>query len=159
MAVSSRPSGFLRLAVRRWVPYAVLIGGCLLTLGVAGYISVTARARTEADLLARHATFLNDAESTREQLEARVSVYLELLRAGAALLATRTELSPREFRSFVAGLQLPERYVGMEAIGFAEHVEPSRLLSLRRELALDGVRRLARWRPTPQAEYYPVVYL
>jgi signal transduction histidine kinase/ActR/RegA family two-component response regulator len=141
------------------VPYAVLIGGCLLTLGIAGYISVTARARTEADLLARHATFLNDAESTREQLEARVSVYLELLRAGAALLATRTELSPREFRSFVAGLHLPERYVGMEAIGFAEHVQANRLPSFRRGMALDGVRRLARWRPTPQAEYYPVVYL
>lgn len=159
MAVRPRPSGFLRLAVRPWVPYAVLIGGCLLTLGVAGYISVTARARTEADLLARHATFINDAENTREQLEARVNVYLELLRAGAALLATRTELTPREFRSFVSGLQLPERYVGMEAIGFAERVEANRLAVFRREMALDGVRRLSRWRPTPQAEYYPVVYL
>ena len=159
MAVVPRPSGFSRLAVRRWVPFAVLIGGCLLTLGVASYISVAASARTEADLLARHATFLNDAQNTREQLEARVNVYLELLRAGGALLATRTELSPREFRSFVAGLQLPERYVGMEAIGFAERVEASRLPSFRRGMALDGVRRLARWRPPRQDEYYPIVFL
>ena len=148
-----------RFALRRWVPFAVFAGACVLSAGASWYVSVTTAARAQAQLRAENATFLNDAHKTREQLSARVNVYLEVLRAGAALLATRTELSAGDFQSFVAGLQLPDRFVGMEAIGFAQRVPAQRLEGFQREVALDGVTRLARWRPEPRTEYYPLVFI
>jgi signal transduction histidine kinase/CheY-like chemotaxis protein len=148
-----------RFAVRRWVPPAVFAGACLLSACAAWYVSITTSARAHAQMGAENAVFVNDAQKTREQLAARVNAYLEVLRAGAALFATRTEISRGDFQSFVAGLQLADRFVGMEAIGFAQRVPARGARSFQRELALDGVTRLRRWRPGSNTEYYPLVFL
>src|SRR5215203_4835981 len=54
------------------------------------------------------------------------------VRIAAAQLAASNEISHVEFRAFVAGLQLRERYPALEAIGFAPRIARPRLEAFRR---------------------------
>jgi signal transduction histidine kinase len=148
-----------RFTVRRWVPYSVLAITCALTALAGWYVSATMAERDRADLLVSRARFVNDAEKTRQQIEVRLNTYLEVIRAGAALMAANHELTPFEFRAFVAGLDLPERFPGMQAMGFAQRVSSRSVRSFRRMASLDGITRLRRWNPEGSNEYFPVVYL
>jgi CHASE1-domain containing sensor protein len=72
----------------------------------------------------------------REQLiDIRLNTYIELLRAGAALFAASDKLTGDEFRAFVRGLRVHERYPGIQAIGFAVRIGPERLQAVESQLA------------------------
>ena len=141
-----------RLAGQRSVPYVLLTIGCVLTLIAGWYVAST----TEAAIEAR---FLTDADQTRRQIEARLNVHFDTARAGAALLSASHEVSAADFRAFVAGLRLPERYPGMAGMGFAEHVTRQRLPAFLRSVRLDGLRSLDVWPPGSRADYDPVLFM
>ena len=145
--------------LRWWVPYALfaLIGA--LTLGATWYVFVTTNARIRATSLTAQARFLTEADKTRQQIQVRLNTNIEIIRAGAALLTASNEISHVEFRTFVAGLQLRERYPGMDAIGFAPHLVPGELDSFRRAVTHDGITGFDTWRPPVQSAYYPVLLL
>lgn len=125
MVGKSHPGTTLRQWVlRRWVPHALFTLGCVLSLAATWYVSSTTEARIEAAYLNDRARFLTEAENTRQQIQVRLNTDVELIRAGAALLAASNEISQVEFRTFVAGLQLRRRYSGMAAMGFAPRVRP-----------------------------------
>lgn len=158
-SLSDEVSKSRRLTVRRWVPYSVLLITCALTALASWYVSATMAERDRADLLVSRARFVNDAEKTRQQIEVRLNTYIEVIRAGAALMAANHELTPFEFRAFVAGLDLPARFPGMQAMGFAQRVSSRSVRAFRRMASLDGITRLRRWNPEGSSEYFPVVYL
>ena len=148
-----------RPILRRWVPFGVLAITCAVSGFASLYVAATTEARRQANAVAARARFVNDAENTRQRIDVRLTTYIEVIRAAAALLAASNELTPYEFRAFVAGLNLPERFPGMEAIGFAQRVPARNVRAFRRMAALDGITRLRNWNPEPKSEYYPVVYL
>ena len=148
-----------RWVLRRWVPYALFTLACVLSLAATWYVFATTEARIEAAYLNDRSKFLNEAEKTREQIQVRLNTDVELIRAAAALLAASNEISQTEFRTFVSGLQLRVRYPGMEAMAFAPRVRQQDLRAFRRAVDLDGITGLRAWRPEPQMEYHPVLFL
>src|SRR5262245_33303936 len=141
-----------RLALRRWVPYTLWALACALSVVASWYVASTNEIRTQTE-------FLSDAESARQQIQGRIDAHLDLLRAGAALLTASNEISAIEFADFVAGLQLKERYPGLQGIGFAQRVPERGLRSFIRAMDLDGVSDLAVWPPGPRPHYDMVVFL
>jgi signal transduction histidine kinase len=124
----------------------------MLAAAAGWYVSSNAEARIQAE-------FLIDAEETLHQIQVRLDTYIEVVRAGAALLAADNEINGAEFRAFVARLQLRERYPGMEGIGFSQLVRRRELRSVLRALDLDGVTRLRIWPPGERPEYHTVISL
>ena len=160
MGVNRYPGATLRRWVlRSWVPYTLFALVCAFTIAATWYMFSTNDARTKAANLTAQARFVTEADKTREQIQVRLDTNLEIIRAGAALLAASNEISHVEFRAFVGGLQLRERYPGIAAIGFAPRVPSQRLRAFRRAVVLDGVADLRTWRPPPQPEYHPLIFL
>jgi signal transduction histidine kinase/ActR/RegA family two-component response regulator len=160
MAAKHRSGTTLRQWVlRRWTPYALFALVTALAVSATWYVSITTNARIKATQLTSEARFFAEADKTRQQIQVRLNTNIEIIRAGAALLAASNEISHLEFRTFVAGLQLQERYPGMEAIGFAPRVRAEELQAFRRAVDLDGIHNLRLWRPPAQLEYHPVLFL
>ena len=158
---AKNPSGttLRQWVLRRWVPYALLALVSALAVAASWYVARTTDARIKATHLTSEAKFLAEADKTRQQIQVRLNTNVEIIRAGAALLAASNEISHVEFRTFVEGLHLRERYPGMEAIGFAPRILARELREFRRAVDLDGIRSLRSWRPPPQLEYHPVLFL
>lgn len=144
-----------RLYLRRVVPYALLVVACALSVMASRYIFTTARATEDAQ--ARSA-FLINAQQTRRQIENRLSSYIEVVRAGAVLLSADNEINGVDFRRFVAGLKLPERFPGVGGIGFAECVRRRDLGRFLRLMDLDG-NPIRVWPREVRARYCPTVFL
>jgi signal transduction histidine kinase/ActR/RegA family two-component response regulator len=157
---AKKPPGTLlrRWVLRRWVPYALFVLGCVLSVGASWYVSSATAAQIRAAHLSDQATFIREADRARQQIQVRLDTNVELIRAGAALLAASNEISEREFRAFVAGLQLRPR-PGIDGMGFAQRVHRAALPRFRRALELDGITSLRGWQPGLQDEYHPVLFL
>ena len=154
-----RSLAFRKWVLRRWVPYALFALACVLSLVASWYVSSATAAQVRAARLTDQAKFQTEAEKTRQQIQVRLNTNIELIRAGAALLAASNEISHVEFRRFVTGLQLRERYTGMEAIGFAQRVRRQQLQRFSSSVQLDGVAAPQISSPSVQAEYHPVLFL
>ena len=140
------------LSMRRWTPALLLALGCLLSFGVSWFVHATEVARARA-------AFEADAQDTRRQIQNALDTYVEVIRAATALLAGNNQINPAEFRAFVAGLQLADRYPALEGIGFSPRVSRGNLSSFVRALRLDGVTRFQVWPAGARQEYYPIIFL
>jgi len=146
------PGGMRRgLSLRPWVPYVLLALGCQLSIGAAWFVSSTdeARART---------AFEADAHETRDQIQSGLNAYIEVVRAGTALLAASNEINFTEFRAFVTGLELAERYRGLEGLGFSQPVHQQDLRSFLRAIRLDGITPFRMWPVNGSVEHRPVIF-
>ena len=139
---------------RRSVPYALFAVGCLITAIASAYLSRTAVA--DADARAR-AEFLADTDQMRRQIQSGLNSYVEVIRAGAVLLSADNEINGAEFRRFVAGLRIPDRYPGLEGIGFTQCLRARDLNRFLRLLDLDG-NRIRVWPAQPRATYCPTLF-
>lgn len=144
-----------KLFLRRSVPYGLFALTCGLAAAASWYVSSTAAATAEAQA---KSGFVADAEQTQRQMQAGVDTYLEVVRVGAALFSGDNEINGAEFRRFVSGLQLPQRYPGIEGIGFAQCVGRQNLGRLLRIIDLDG-NRVSVWPPATQATVCPTIFL
>ncbi len=81
-----------------------------------------------------------------------------MVRAGAVLLSADNEINGLEFRRFVHGLELPERYPGMEGIGFAQCLPRQNLRRFLRIMDLDG-NTINVWPKTAHDQRCPTVFL
>jgi signal transduction histidine kinase len=117
----------------------VLLIGITLTLLGTFYVLRTGRARDEL-------RFRSVAEETRHLVEIRLNTYIEVLRATVALFGASDHVTGDEFRAFVSHLRLPERYPGIQGIGFAVRV-PS------------GDITVPIWPEGERSEYTSVLYL
>ena len=147
-----------RLLLRGWIPYALLALACALSVAASWYVDRTARARMEVKSIADNATFRTDAEKIRQQIEFRLNTYVEIARAGAALLGTSAEISEPDFRGFVSGLELRERYPGMVGIGFAPRVLDQHRGEFVRLVSLDTARQFQIWPAEARPESHPVLF-
>ena len=140
-----------RLSLRRWVPYALLVLGCQVSIGAAWFVSSTDELRARTAFQAR-------AQQTRQQIQSALNAYIEVVRAGTALLAAKNEINFTEFRAFVTGLDLGERYRGLEGIGFAQQLKQPDVGSFVRAIRLDGVTAFRIWPASRDAELRPVLF-
>jgi signal transduction histidine kinase len=136
----------------QWVPFTVLVLGCVLT---ATAVTTIATRQEVATASAFHADTLAVQRVTQVQLDTVVAV----THAAAALLAASPEINFREFRAFVSGLQLRERYVGVDGIGFAPRVPAGSVRTFVRSISLDGIGNLKVRPEGDRSEYFPAVLL
>ena len=138
--------------LQQWVPFTVLVLGCVLT---ATAVTTIATRQEVATANAFRADTLAVQRVTQVQLDTVVAV----THAAAALLAASPEINFREFRAFVSGLQLRERYVGVDGIGFAPRVSAGSLRPFVRAVSLDGIANLKVRPEGNRREYFPAVLL
>lgn len=105
-----RFSGIYR-ALRSAIPWFALGGALALTATtwIAMERGRTAHARMHFNL---------SSQAAAEQLSSRVAAYEEILRAGAARVASTPATTPPEWYQFVSYLQLPERFPAMPRIEY-----------------------------------------
>ena len=138
--------------LQQWVPFTVLVLGCVLT---ATAVTTIATRQEVATANAFRADTLAVQRVTQVQLDTVVAV----THAAAALLAASPEINFREFRAFVSGLQLRERYVGVDGIGFAPRVASGSLRTFVRSISLDGITNLKVRPDGNRGEYFPAALL
>jgi signal transduction histidine kinase/ActR/RegA family two-component response regulator len=124
----------------------------VLAVYAAAYVSATAESR-------RSDEFMADAEETRTQIGLRLETYVEVVRAGTALLAASNEIHHADFRAFVRRLALGERYPGLQGIGFSPRVAHADLREFFSAVELDGVEPLRIEPDGGRDEYQPVLFV
>lgn len=100
-------------ALRAAIPWGVL--ALALAISAAGW-SALERSRLQD----ARSKFERRTETAMAVLRARAVSYEEILRSAAAHVASSSRLSQREWHDFVDYLQLPERFPGIQSIGYAE---------------------------------------
>lgn len=100
------------------------------------------------------------AGSIRDQIEGRMRDYEQVLRGGAGLFNASGKVTRREWRRYVAELDLSERYPGIQGVGFAPYLrtgaEKRNYVASARQQGFDGFQI----RPPGTRDYYvPVTYL
>ena len=96
-------------------PWIALITALALT--VASWVGVERNRYDDA-----RTQFERRTETAVASIRARMLAYEQILRSGAAHMASSPTVSREQWRSFVATLQLGERFPGIQALGFAEQL-------------------------------------
>lgn len=112
------PSGRLqatRHALRSPFPWIALSVALVLTL--AGWLALLRSDRLDARQM-----FERRAETAVAAVRSRMVAYEQVLRSGAAYMASSSSISREDWRRFIGNLQLDERFPGIQSVGYAEHV-------------------------------------
>ncbi|MBA3231896.1 MAG: CHASE domain-containing protein [Acidobacteria bacterium] len=102
---------------RAALPSVILAAGLALTLLGAWYAHREGRSQEALE-------FANVAATVQHAIEGRLEAYVAMLRGGTGLFAGSDDVSPAEFRAYVARLELPWRYPGVQGIGFSQIIGP-----------------------------------
>ena len=150
-------SGLARLGhhlLRGAAAYGVLLIALLLT-GLAWYY---VRQSVEAQTQVR---FDETTQATQEAMERRTKAYLDAIFGVRGLFYASRSVDREEWESYVRSLEPDERLKGLQAIAFAEYVEPEEREAFVREAREEGLPRL---RPDlrPDGErpaYFPLDFM
>jgi len=132
-----------------------LLGALLsLSVGVGLYVS-TARA-IENDAQTR---FMHMARNVQGILDGRINTYANLLRGTASLFLANERVTREQFRSYVAGLDLPEQFPGVQSINFAHYLTDAERDEFEARVLqnIDGRGRNARIMPPGRRAEYTVL--
>lgn len=141
-----------RFDIHRSVPFVVLALGCVMTATAVTTIATRQQAAIAS-------AFHSDTITVQRVLQVQLDTMVAVTHAASALLAASPEINFIEFRAFVSGLQLRDRYPGLEGIGFAPRVDRSGLRAFVKAASLDGVAN-SKVRPAGvRTEYFPAVLL
>jgi diguanylate cyclase (GGDEF)-like protein len=138
-------------ALRSPIPWVALTAALALT--VAGWIGLERNRYDEA-----RAQFERRTETAEAAIRMRMLSYEQILRSGAARIASAPGTSRREWRDFIAHLQLEERFPGIQAIGFGERVKAGELEAHNRRMRAEGIPDYEIRPPGERPEYFPVVF-
>ncbi|MBX3661070.1 MAG: EAL domain-containing protein [Burkholderiales bacterium] len=135
-------------------PGVLLTAGLFLALTLFGWQLVRGLERESIE--ERFSARIAEVEL---RLKSRLTDYEEALRSAAALMLASDAVSREEWRTFARGLQLVDRYPGVQGLGYAQRLQPHEV-----QAHIDAVRRegLADYRLWPAGqrdEYTAIVYL
>ena len=134
----------------------------IATLTLAVFISLTlAGWSIVQDLEERNENTQFDkvlAEVIRK-IEHHFSGYEQVLKGGAGLLLASDSVSRNDWRTYVTALRIDDNYPGIEGIGFAKYIPPSKLAAHIEEVRAEGFPSYKVWPEGSRQEYTSVVYL
>jgi len=138
---------------RSWELWVVLALSLLLT-GMAWWLL-----NDQVERLA-DARFRARARDLTTGIVTRLDSYEQMLRGGAALVdASGGRVSRAEWRTYVAGLHVEDRYPGIQGIGYARRVNAADLEAHEAAVRAEGFHGYHVTPEGPRAEYFPVIYL
>lgn len=137
---------------RTWIPYFVLVVTLLLTALASYTVERTSKSK---ELL----RFQNAIERTTDGIEKRLNTYLALLRAGRGLFAANQTVSREQFHQFIYNLELPERYPGIQGIGFSVRVNPEEIERILAEIQAQNPGGLGIRPEYERSEYHAIFYI
>ncbi|GMU22924.1 MAG: hypothetical protein AMXMBFR13_30080 [Phycisphaerae bacterium] len=137
---------------RLWVPAFVLALGILLTVVMTGLLLSMARARDAA-------RFEHLVEQTANGVKSHLDTYVALLRGAQGLFAASEQVYREEFRAYVDRLDLPQRYPGIQGIGFTRRLAPADVAEFINSQRAVGLDRFRVWPENERPEYHTIVYL
>jgi signal transduction histidine kinase len=117
------------------------------------------RAARERELKAAHTEFRASCQEIVELVQQRLVNYELTIRGGAALFASVTRPSPRQWQAYVDGLDLPERFPAMTGLGYAAYVDPHTLMQLQLDARAAGRGLFTVWPHGVREHYAPIFYL
>jgi diguanylate cyclase (GGDEF)-like protein/PAS domain S-box-containing protein len=127
-----------------------------IALGTGLALTLLAWSYTRQDLERQlRLEFDGEVSQLRADLQARVTVHIQVLRAAAALFAASDEVTRKDWHDFVAGLRLERDYPGMQALAFARSVRHEELSGLVAGIRTGGIADFA-VRPAGRRERYVV---
>ncbi len=106
--------GHLRRAA---AAYAVLLVALVLTL--LAYYYVQQNVKVEA-----RGRFDETARAARDALDRRMNSYVDAMLGARALFYSSSSVRREEWSGYAKGIELEERYEGMQVLGYAKRVEP-----------------------------------
>ncbi len=104
----------------------------------------------------RFERYVQQAEA---RIQERMSTYVALLEAGAALFVASEDVSRQEFATFVARLQVEERYPGIQGIGYSARLAPGERDALLERMRASGITEFHLWPDKPREEVHAIVFL
>jgi signal transduction histidine kinase/sensor domain CHASE-containing protein len=139
----------------RAIKLGSLLGALLsLSVGVALYVS-TAQA-IENDAQTR---FTHMARNVQSILDGRINTYANLLRGTASLFLANDKVTREQFRNYVAGLDLPTQFPGVQSINFAHYLTDAERDEFEAHVLhdIDGRGRNAKIKPGDRRAEYTVL--
>ncbi len=119
----------LRLAA---VAYGVLLISLLLTGLAWYYVRYTVQAENRV-------RFEDTVQATQAAVDRRTDAYLNSMFGARGLILASKEVGREEWERYVRGIGTESRLEGMQALGFAERVEPEERASFVREAREEGL--------------------
>jgi signal transduction histidine kinase len=103
--------------------------------------------------------FAGVADGVQHAIENRLETYIAMLRGAAGLFAAGEDVAPADFRAYVARLELPTRYPGIQGIGFSQVVPHDARDAVAERIRDTGVS--FNYRPPPQGKgtIHAIIYL
>src|SRR5688572_13463106 len=119
------------------------------------------RAARERELRAAEAEFISKSAEVTELLRQGMIKYELVARGGVSMFATvtRERPTPAQWKAYVDGMDIQERFAGMVGLGFAEYVTATRLPEVQLQWRDAGYGMLEVWPRGERADYGPILYL
>ncbi len=150
-------AGFVRIAEhlrRSAAAYGVLLISLLLTALAYHYVrqNVEAQTRTRFDEI---------TQATQEAIERRTKAYLDAMFGARGLFYASRSVTREEWGTFVEGIEPERRFEGLQALSYAQRVDPQEREAFSRKAQREGLPSL---RPdlVPGGErklYFPITYI
>jgi diguanylate cyclase len=138
-------------ALRSPIPWVALSAALALT--AAGWAGLEHNRNEDARL-----QFERRTETAEAALRTRMLSYEQILRSGAARIASSPSISRREWRDFIGHLQLEERFPGIQAIGYAQRVKHPELAEHVKRMRAEGITDYEVRPAGDRDEYFPIVF-
>lgn len=137
---------------RKWLAFAVLAMGIILTLALWLYVRNT---RIAADQARYEAASRMLAQSISTQLDR----YIDTLRATRGFYAASESISRQEWQTFTSSINLEKNYPGIQGIGFARRVNPENVPHHEATIRAEGFPDYQLHPKGPRDIYFPIVYI
>jgi PAS domain S-box-containing protein len=134
------------------LPWAVLIAALLGSFVASWQASRAAHARAESH-------FLEQSAEMGAAVQARLDLYLALVRSTAGLFVASERVTPDEFATFVERLGLSDEYRGVRAISVVPRVSADRIGEFESVLTQIHGRHIAVWPRTDAEEVFPLAVI
>jgi PAS domain S-box-containing protein len=136
--------------------YALALLVLLASLLVVALYWKTAR---EREIRAAEAEFHADTDEITALLRQRLGSYELIARGGVSLFASVARPSRQQWKDYVDGLDIGERFPALVGLGFAIHVSPGQLSDLQRLMRDSGEGLFAIHPHGPREHYGAILYL
>jgi len=138
-------------ALRSPIPWVAVSAALALT--VAGWIGLERSRHDEA-----RAQFERRTETAEGAIRTRMLSYEQILRSGAARIASSPSITRKEWQDFIAHLQLEERFPGIQSVGYGVRTKESEREAHARRMRAEGNLDYEVRPPGERAEYVPIIF-